>query len=422
MIIDVGQLGEFVQVTAAFSNAVVAAVMPHISDFSTKLELPIHQPIAMTNVVRCGVLPTRDPAMTVGFKGGWNFSFRNGYVSGFEGPHSYIGLQAPEQAYKFYGDLKISKNEAIALARTGIRKLGIPLEAVFAEQEPAVRGPFTVETANGVKTVPHYIVVWTDPRDVDESQSYSVQVEINGSTTQIERLDVSNKNLDRSPPFIAVTPPPAKDNWPQANLEYARLLLPVVLLEVDKYATRLSLPIKSKFTTNQVERFYLCDNGGWPHSELTFTNGWRFVYRNSVVNGYYAPDVFFSSSQKGILIKDYIGKWNMTESDAIAMARKEIKKFNCPTNLFHVDGPPDSVIRPHTTGATVIPRFLISWDKLNQNHDDLLATACVEIDADKKIVKSAYFDHKSFWGHGPNLGVPISVAHGPTSPPRGSTK
>lgn len=408
MIIDVGQLGDFVQVTLAYSNAVVAAVLPHISDFSTKLELPLPQPIAITNVARCGVLPTRNPAVAIGFKGEWNFSFRNGYVNGFESPHSYLGLQDPDQAYKFFGEPKISKNEAIVLAREKIRKLGIPLEAVFAEQEPIVRGPFQIETTNGTKTVPHYDIVWTDPRDGAGNETRSVRIEINGANKRVERLDLANKNLERLSPFIPITPPPAQDNWPPANIEYARRLLPVVLKAVEKYGERMSLAIPRPLTTNHVERFYLCDNGGWPHSELTLTNGWRFVYRNTVVNGYYAPDAFFNSNQRGILIRDYVGKWRMTEAEAVALARQTIKKFDCAPNLFHVDGPPESVLKPHTTGKTVIPRFLISWDKVNPDNDDLVSTACVEIDADTKKVKSAYFDNKAFWGHGPNVGVPIS--------------
>ena len=337
------------------------------------------------------------------FTGGWAFSFRNGYVAGFEGPHSYQGLQNPEQISNFFGAVHISRIQAIELARASIRKLEIPLEMVFADQEPIVRGPFT----NGVHVIPYYEIDWQDPRSPG-FKAQSVCVEVDAEKQQIERMVFMNKNLERPPPKITVTPPFASDNWPPANIEYAKRLLPIVMQAVDEFGLRMSLQIPRPLTTNQIARFYLCDNGGWPYVELTLTNGWRFHYEHARVAGFYAPDVFFCDGR--IKLSDYVGKWNLTQEQALSLARQAIKKFDCDPSLFHVDGPPRTVSKPSITGKTTIPRYLISWDYFAQpNDEETTATATVEIDAGSKTIKSAYFSHRVFLRQKPDIDIPLSL-------------
>jgi len=160
MVIDVGQEGYFIGVTPEYRYAVIAAILPYFSDAAKKLDLPIKLPITTSDLIPGGggIYPFRK---TVGgavtLKSGWVFSFRDGYVDTIEDEHSYAADKNPYKTDRFFGTVNMTTNEAIAFARETIRKLGIPLESVFAEQEPIVEGPINDDN----KIVPHYEVVQT---------------------------------------------------------------------------------------------------------------------------------------------------------------------------------------------------------------------------------------------------------------------
>jgi hypothetical protein len=164
-------------------------------------------------------------------------------------------------------------------------------------------------------------------------------------------------------------------------------------------------------TTNHLTRFFLADNGGWPHSEVQLTNGWRFIYRNSMVNGYYAPDNLFNSDNRSILIKEFLGKWKVTEEEAIELVRRTLAKLNYPTNFVHMEFKP-RVSKPAIPG---IPRYLFCWWLENEAHDDLQSKVEAEVDADKRELKSLYYDDKAYWNHPPPIDLPLSL------PPEGDT-
>jgi hypothetical protein len=345
----------------------------------------------------CAVLPWRDGGASITIKGGWSFPFQFGYVSGFQGPHAYWGLQDPEEIPKFFGEVKMSKEEAIQLARDTISKLGIPLESVFAEQEPRVTMPIQI----GTNTVPHYRIEWLDPR---AGVVAAAEMDVDANAKRVVSISFSSKNLQRPSPKISVVPPidPNYKRWPSVNPEYARRLIPIVLCAIDEYGRKLALPMPRPVTTNYVAHFSVADNGGWPHCEIEFTNGWRFIYRNSMVNGYYAPDNLFNSDNRPILIKEFVGKWNITEEEAIDLVRGTLSKLNYPTNLVHTDFKPE-VRKPAVLG---IPRYSISWYYLVQ--DDLRSKVEAEVDADKGELKSLYYDDVSYWNHPPVTNMPIS--------------
>jgi len=403
MILELGSTTEFIRVTAEYSNAVLVAMLPYFSDFAKKIELPVPTPIKAEHVVRCGVLPWRNKdggiaGGSITIKGGWSFGYNFGYVNTVTGTNSYFIEQNPDEIHKYYGPVRMTKPEAVELARKTIQKLGISLESVFAEQEPSVTLPEKI----GTNIVPHYRIAWLDPR----GGGRSVDMDINGDAGRVERMYLFNKNLERPPPKLGITAPidPRRRAWPQINEEYARRLIPIVLRAVDDYGAKLNLPIPHSLTTNQVARFSLNDNGGWPHSELELTNGWRFIYRNSMVNGYYAPDNLFNSDRRPILLKEFAGKWNMNTNEAIELIRRTIVKLNYPTNLVLMD------FKPHVSTPALpgIPRYSIYWWAENEAHDDLKCKVEAEVDASKRELKSLYYDHVAYWNHPPPIDVPLS--------------
>lgn len=402
---------EFIHVTAEYSNAVLLAVMPYVSDCAQKLDLPVPHPATAAHVLNCAVVPIRDAGESVVLQGGWAFMFGMGRFKGFQGPHSYFSLQDPDQIPRYYGTNTMSRNEAISLARKTLTLLGVKLETVFAEQEPHVTGPLNL----GTNVVPHFRIEWPDPR----SGSHSVEVEVDGQVRRVERLWFSGFMGPRVTQLSTdLPPPPIRRPAPQANPAYAWALVPLALHAVDDYGQKLALPIPRPLTTNHVARFFLADNEGWPHCEIELTNGWRFIYRNRMVNGYYAPDNLFSSDRRQVLIKDFIGKWRMTEQDAIRLVKTTLARLNYPTNLVHTDFQPE-IRKPAVAG---IPRYSIAWwYKTNPDAEDLQSKVEAEVDADRGELKSLYYDDKSYWNHPPPINLPITLRLPHTSrPPPGA--
>jgi len=407
MILQLGLNSELIRVTAEYSNAVLVALLPYYSDFSAKLDLPVPHPITAQDVARCGVLPYQKDGGIAGgsimLKNGWSLGFQFGYVNGFESPHSYYGLQDPDEIPKFYGQVKVTTNEAIQLARKTLKKHGISLEDVFADQEPQITPPERI----GTNIVPCYLIQWPDPRG-----GY-VKVEVNAEAKRVERLYMLCANLMRPPPKVAVVPPKGHGIFdsqipPPPNPEYARKLVPIMFRAIDEYGRKLSLPIPRPLTTNNVALVRVEDNGGWPHCEIELTNGWRFIYRHSMVNGYYAPSTLFDNQNRPFHLKEFKGPWNLSTNQAIELVKKTLAKLDYPTNNIHMDFVPN-ILYPPDDFKKVIPRYFFEWYYENAAHDDLQSKVEAEVNADSGKLESLYYDDKAYWGSRPPIDMPISI-------------
>jgi 20S proteasome alpha/beta subunit len=411
MVLQLGQKSKFIQVTPEYSNATVSATLPYFSDFAKKLDLPIACPIKIQDLDDCRILPWQDKdggiaGVSITVKGGFAFYFNFGYVTGFNRPDTYYGLQNPDEIPKYFGRVKMSKDEAVQLARDTIKRLGISLEDVFANQKPMVTLPQPI----GTNTVTRYKIEWISPRG-----GSSARFEINGENRQVESILFNAvENLMRPSPKVEPSPPESRGTFGselpsgRVNPEYVWKLIPIVLKAIDGYGHELSLPIPRPLTTNNVALFDVCDNGGWPHCEITLTNGWRFIYRHAMVNGYYAPDVFVTTGNHPFHLKELEGKWNLTTNQAIELIKKSLAKLNYPTNNIHMNFSPNIIYAAGDFKA-IIPRLFCEWHYENETHDDLQSKVEAEVDADNGTVKSLYYDDKSYWGNRPPIDAPISI-------------
>ena len=64
--------------------------------------------------------------------------------------------------------------------------------------------------------------------------------------------------------------------------------------------------------------------------------------------------------------------------------------------------------KPHVSRPTIkgIPRCRFRWEFTPTN---FLSRVEAEVDVDKGVLKSLYFDNKSLWNHPPPINLPISV-------------
>jgi hypothetical protein len=399
-VVDLGETSHYVKLSTTYSNAAVAAILPYFSEAATKLGLPIHTPITEADILRGHVLPFRDLEVSVMLRDRWAFTYSHGVVDRITDSRGFSALQDPAQIKRYYGTVAMSQDDAVKLARDALTKLGVPLDVVFAEQAPVVVPPPLIDS----NTVPDYEIKWLDPRG-----GPSVDIHVNGATKKLERLALFSKNLPHRQPDLGV-PPVADPDWPPVNPAYAAQLIPIMFKAVDAYAKKLALPVPS-LSTNNVAKISIVDNEGWPHSVISLTNGWRFIYRHAMVNGYYSPSVLFSVESPNLRVANFVGKWNLSQAQAIDVAKHMLAKLGFATNNIHMD------FAPYVTYAQgdfqkTIPRFFFEWNFENAAKDDLQSKVAAEVNADNGHVESLYYDDKAFWGGRPAVTVPISNAHG----------
>ncbi len=407
MILDLGDESDWLQVTPEYSNAVLVALLPTFSDFAKKLDLPIPRPIIQSDVASFRVMPyRRNLVASVRLKNDWAFGFQFGHVNSFASAHE-VEVGDSHQEFSNYGDVKITPDDAVAAAKQMLSRLDIPLDDVYATQKPNISLPIK----NGTNAIYPYRVEWMDPFGSD-----AVDAKVNPKTGKIERLDLRSPNLTQHSPKMNVVPPllPNSHDWftshipPQKiNPEYARMLLPIMFQAIDDYAQKLSLPIPQPLTTNNIARVEIHNNGGWPHCVIETTNGWLFIYRHTMVNGYYSPNVFNAIGYRPLHVKNLEGKWNLTTNQAIEIVRVGLAKLNYPTNNFHMNFEP-IILYPSGDFRKIIPRYYFQW-YYPSPHEELQSRIEAEVNADNGTLESLYYDDKAYWNSRPPIDVPISV-------------
>ncbi len=399
--------GEYIKATVAYTHAVLMAILPHVSDFSERLNLPMPIPVTTNHVEDFSPLNRRN--MVGGYlmlTNGARFWFDRGHVTDFESPRAFFSLQDPDLIPRFYATQNLTEKEAIALARSTIQKLGHSLEDTLADLSP------TIELAKGIGTnvVPHYKITWMDPRG-----GIATEVEINGNRKTVEQIHFFfRKRLERPAPSVTEQPATLQpgdlfygmNHIAQINPEYAVRLVPFVLSNMNDWNDRLALGLPGPLTTNHVRRLYLSDNGGWPHAEITLTNYWEFKFRNRSVTYFGSATRFFDSDRLPFRVRDHVGKWKLNEEEAATLVRQAVAKLGYPANFVHLDSSP-KITRPQLAQpGLVIPRLLLEWEYPSPENKTQWVMA--EINCDNGKIEALGFDDVSFWGQGPPIDVPIS--------------
>ena len=422
---------EFIQITAQYSNAVLMAILPQVSDFSQKLALPVPLPITMAQIERFNCDPHK------GQVGGWlrltngfEFWYADGYAKGFASPDCYYRLQELVSLEEYHGVVTMNKNEAVKLARDSLQQLQYSQTTLYADGTPKVTKPPLVHS----RVIPRYRIQWIEP----VNGGTSVEMEIDAKQNVLKSLTILNKDLSRAPPTVTVEPLPLtpgqppefiKDLPPEMlsvfnQLPDSRLtpaqqhnLLVAVLPLISDYARKLDLPLPLPVTTNHVTSF---DAQFFPNETyLNLTNGYQFVYCRGYIYQFHAPYSFFSGYKLDGRIEDYWGKWRMSEREATTLARETIKKLGYSPETLHLDRKP-KVKKPIVIGSNIIPRYLITWTvstpATEENSGGIISATDVEVDADKKCVKSISIYDSSLIRPTPDLqNEPSSLTNAPTN-------
>jgi hypothetical protein len=198
---------ELIHLTARYSNAVLVAVLPHISQFAAKLDLPIPQSITPDQVARSTPSPYKGYiADGVILTNGYWFLFHwlgpdggRGLVQGFRAPTNWFFEQefTDESAAKYFGEDRMTTNEVISMARDTLTKLGFKPELTHSHEAPTLEGPFDIQRLH--RHVPYCRVIWEWPKTENPVDLNRIRVEINLQTKALVGLDLLFSRTNNPP-------------------------------------------------------------------------------------------------------------------------------------------------------------------------------------------------------------------------------
>jgi hypothetical protein len=200
---------EIVHMTMAYSNAVLVAILPYVSDFAKKLDIPIQQPITTNQVVWSHITPYKD-----WIDGGfiltnqcWFGIDHRGYVNGYRYPINVFFEQefTDESLLKYFGHDNMTTNEALELARQTFLKLGWNTNLTHSYETPEIRGPYDLHKPGRVGGhVPYCQFTWEWPKGEDNMVNLNhVIAEINLETKRVVGLTftLSRTNIITTTPI-----------------------------------------------------------------------------------------------------------------------------------------------------------------------------------------------------------------------------
>jgi hypothetical protein len=197
---------EMVHVTAAYSNAVLVAVLPHISNFAKKLDLPIPLPITQSQVKKFRVNPIQGYVGGGVFLDHYQFAYDRGSVTVFHNlTNNPFIKDDPANTWKaFAGKDNMTTNDAIDFARNIIVKMGYTPDELHADVLPfSLHGSYNM---NAGYHVPYCEIMWDNENTVSVTNAISLDFQIDMERKQLVGMELVGRIFWHSNPPVNVTP------------------------------------------------------------------------------------------------------------------------------------------------------------------------------------------------------------------------
>ena len=248
-------------------------------------------------------------------------------------------------------------------------------------------------------------------------------MEINASTSRIEKLALLSPETFRPQPKIAVKAPVARAGprtepaglgrkiFPVSEA-YSNALLVAILPQLDQYARMAGLPARPPVKAGDLDATNctcgLVDND--PRAFMNLRTGERFVYGHGQVLAYYAPDVKQLPGRPATWAEQarFVGPINMTTNEAVALVRQTLRKLGYSESVLRIEGRPARIMPAPRFGTNFIARYFPSW----REPDEGPFLVCAEVDATTRTLKSLYVnDHANtnIWRSPPKIDVPTGA-------------
>ena len=420
---------EIIQVTAAYSNAVLVAIMPHISNFAEKLDLPIPQPITVAQVSKFGCSPRADHiGGRVFLTNDYSFTFDLGAVVLYRSPHSYYSLQDPNRLSEFYGPVKVKKDEAVKIARNALKRLGYSDAELHLDLTPKITPP----KRNEGKEIARYLIEWIDPGQVTPGgiPLERTAVEVDASTGRIEMLGIQSREARRPDPILSVQPkiiakqpqsePVGGTRASQVSPKYAEAFLVAILPQLSAFVEKSGVDVRTPITIGDVDMpHYDCGViGGLPRACVYLKTGDRFWYEHGLVIEFNAHNSV-DWPPPGRIPEDkphegFFGPVNMSSKEALAVVRKAVNQLGYSSLVPQLKRDPE-IVPPRKEGTNYFARYFFNW----WPNDDGMQIAAAEVDATTKQLKRFFIDDKGnpkIWRDPPKIDVPLTIET--NAPPR----
>ncbi|HEV2693079.1 MAG TPA: PepSY domain-containing protein, partial [Verrucomicrobiae bacterium] len=206
-------------VSPEYARKFLDAILPQLSDFVKNTGFADKVPVFASDVnmarylekYNCGIVEG-DPRAYIDMITGNRFMYSHGRVVAFyssdamnhpdrEKPVTYPGIDS-EQA-KFFGKINMTTNDAVALVRKTIKKLGyaeteLPVGELPVVSEPGWWGTNRVARCN---------IIWYTPDDGEHFKTTKISAEVDMATKTLKSLYINdhvNTNIWRKPPNVGI--------------------------------------------------------------------------------------------------------------------------------------------------------------------------------------------------------------------------
>ena len=423
---------EIIQVTAAYSNAVLVAIMPHVSDFAKALDLPIPQPITVAQVSRFGCSPRADHVGgRVILTNDYSFTFDLGAVVLYRSPSSYYSLQDPNRLSEFYGPVRVKKDEAINIAHKALKKLGYTDSELHLDLIPKLTPP----KRNEGKMITRYLVEWVAPDQVTTGgiALERTAVEVDASTGRIEMLGIQNKEARRPDPKLNVHPtvlvsqpksePIGGTKVYRVSEAYSHAFLVAIIPQLSAYVEKAAVDVKAPITTNDIDMAHY-DCGfveGSPRACIYLKAGDRFWYEHGQVTDFDAHDAF-RRPQPNTLFDEkptakFYGPVKISAEEALSVVRRAMSQLGYASLIPQLKKQPE-IVPPRKEGTNYFARYFFNWWPSGEG----IQIAAAEVDATTKELKSIYINGRAspkIWREPPKIDVAPMIETNAPSPKAG---
>jgi hypothetical protein len=386
---------ELVQVTVQYSNAVLVAILPFVSHFAEKLQLPPPTPLNVAMVQTFTPDPRRgEIGGQLTLTNGYTFWFQRGHVNYMASPNAYYQLQDPNEIPRFFGPVRLTEADALQTTRKTITNLGYSLESVFAHLPPKVTPPPMV----GTNTIPRYRLEWADPVYLGTS----ISLEVNATNGRIESFTSHSPKLERQSPKISVQTSSVSSNRLSKALTVGQsnALLRFILPQVSEWSRKLNLPVELPVTSNSIAQVII-RNADWD-ARVELTNGFAFDCERGYVRGFKMRDTFWRREPRTMLDEKLLwGEWKLSQDDAVALVRQAATKIGGEAEAALLKEQP-TVLKPPKVAQYVVPRYWIEWIKTDPQHVGTELEIAAEVDADKRLIKYLRVFNGRLWRNVPN--------------------
>ena len=215
---------ELVHMTAQYSNAVLVAVLPYVTEFAAKLDLPIQRPITTDTVRWSHPSPYKDwvedgVVLTNHY---WFALDCRGFVGGFRAPTNWFFEQemTDESIVKYFGQDHMTTNEVVKMARDTLRKLGYKPELAHSYETPELDGPYDLHAEGRIGGHVPYCNVkweWPKPENMNVADLNRIEIAINMDTKTLAGFTLILSRTNHLP-----TAPIKVDMVPELESDYQK--------------------------------------------------------------------------------------------------------------------------------------------------------------------------------------------------------